>query len=83
MLVDRLKDVFEKKGFVEFQLYSLVYQIQKEQERVAIFTKNYPNKKVYYNNIDDLIKQYHIFGESILENEKGIKLYNIEEIEIL
>lgn len=73
--IEELKKQFITNGRVKFKLYTLDYEIIQNDAQVIIYSLQYPNNKTSFNSFDEVINNYLIYNESIIENEdKIIKL---------
>ncbi len=68
MVVEELKKKFETEKEVKFKLYSLEYIIQEEDSKVIIYPLLYSSKKNVYNSFDEVLYNYTIYNESIIDN---------------
>ena len=73
MNVDQIKNILTAEQKVKFKLYSLEYVVEIIDGKTVIYTQLYPSKKDTFNNIDELLEQYLIFGENIKENDNRIQ----------
>ena len=73
MNVDQIKKILSVEQKVKFKLYSLEYVIEIIDGKAIIYSQLYPSKKTTFNNIDELLEQYLIFGENIKENDNRIQ----------
>jgi len=68
MVVEELKKKFETEREVKFKLYSLEYIIKEENNKVIIYPLLYSSKKNVYNSFDEVLYNYTIYNESIIDN---------------
>lgn len=68
MVVEELKKKFETEKEVKFKLYSLEYIIKEEDSKVIIYPLLYSSKKNVYNSFDEVLYNYTIYNESIIDN---------------
>ena len=72
MSILEMQRIFNENGIVKFRLYSLDYIIERESDKVCIYTTDYPNRKKYYDSISELLSTHLIYNETIAENETRI-----------
>lgn len=68
MVLNELKELYEKNKEVKFKLFSLDYTIKEEDGFVIIYAEMYVKQKRKYNTLDELLNNFTIYNESILEN---------------
>lgn len=68
MILNELKERYEKNNEVKFKLFSLEYIIQKVDNNVLVYPILYSNRKSTYSNLDDALNSFTIYNESILDN---------------
>lgn len=68
MVLNELKERYEKNKEVKFKLFSLEYIIQNIDNNVVVYALLYSNKKNYYSTIDEALNCFTIYNESILDN---------------
>lgn len=76
--INKIKEIFNSKGKVFFKLLSLEYIIEKKDNVVYIYSPTYPNDTRKYNSIDQLIENFFIYGNNLIDNEDRIT--NIKEL---
>lgn len=74
MVLNELKERYEKNNEVKFKLFSLEYIIQKADDKVVIYPLLYSNRKSAYSSLDETLNYYTIYNESIIENMDRIIL---------
>lgn len=72
MNIDNIKTIFNEKKEVHFKLYSLDYTIKEVDNKILVYADLYDNKKESYNTIDELLNNFTIYNESIIDNQNRI-----------
>lgn len=72
MIIEKIKEIYNNVNEVHFKIYSLEYTIKKENERTIIYADLYSGKKESYNNIDELLNNFTIYNETLIDNESRI-----------
>jgi len=68
MVLNELKERYEKNNEVKFKLFSLEYVIQKNDNGVEVYPLLYSNRKNHYSSLEEALNYYTIYNESIIEN---------------
>lgn len=68
MVVKKMKEIFERNHEVKFKLYSLEYVIKEMDKKTVIYPILYETKKKFFNSLDEILNDYTIYNESIIEN---------------
>lgn len=68
MILNELKEQYEKNNEVKFKLFSLEYIIQKVDNSVLVYPILYSNRKSTYSNLEEALNYYTVYNESIIEN---------------
>lgn len=68
MVLNELKERFEKNGEVRFKLFSLEYIIKKVDNKIEIYPSLYSNRKSIYPTLDDALNNFTVYNESIIES---------------
>ena len=76
MTIEEIKKIFDTNKEVKFKLYSLDYIVKQDNEKVVIYPIIYETKKSVYNSIDELLNNYLIYNETIIENENRLQKIN-------
>lgn len=76
MTIEEIKKTFETNKEVKFKLYSLDYVIKQIDDKAVIYPIIYETKKNVYNSIDELLNNYLVYNETIIENENRIVKIN-------
>lgn len=72
MIIEKIKDVFNNNSEVHFKIYTLEYTIKKDNDNVIIYADLYNGKKEIYNCLDELLNNFTIYNETLIENEDRI-----------
>lgn len=75
MNIEKLKSVLAKNNKVTFKLYSLEYVIELVDNHVQIYSPIYLNDIRTYNNINELLNNFRVYNETLLESENRIVVY--------
>ena len=75
MNIEKIKDKLAKNNKVMFKLYSLEYVIELVDNHVQIYSPTYLNDIRKYNNINELLNNFRIYNETLLESENRIVVY--------
>lgn len=70
--INKLKEIFNSKGKVFFKLLSLEYIIEKKEDIVCIYSPTYPSDTRKYKSIEQLIENFIIYGNNLIDNEDRI-----------
>lgn len=76
MNIEKLKSVLAKNNKVTFKLYSLEYVIELVDNHVQIYSPTYLNDIRKYNNINELLNNFRVYNETLLESEGRIVIYD-------
>ena len=76
--INKIKEIFNSKGKVFFKLLSLEYIIEEKDNIVYIYSPTYPKDTRKYNSIEQLIENFIIYGNNLIDNEDRIA--NIKNI---
>ena len=68
MILNELRDRYEKNNEVKFKLFSLEYIIQKQDNSVVVYPILYSNRKNIYSSLDEALNYYTIYNESVIDN---------------
>lgn len=68
MVLNELKERYEKNNEVKFKLFSLEYIIQKVDNNVLVYPILYSNRKSTYSSLEEALNYYTVYNESIIEN---------------
>lgn len=80
-MIESIKKALSQNKEILVKIYSMEYIIKKENNLINIYPKIYPDKKAYYETLEDLLKNYKIYNENIADNIDDISI--ISTIEIL
>ena len=76
MNIEKLKDKLAKNNKVMFKLYSLEYVIELVDNHVQIYSSTYLNDIRKYNNINELLNNFRVYNETLLESDGRIVIYD-------
>lgn len=77
MNVNRIKELFVANKEVHFKLFSLDYTIKQIDNNVVIISADiYSSRPSKYNTIDELLNNYTIYNETLIDN--GNRIINIK-----
>ncbi len=72
MLLTELKQRLENNNEVKIKLYTLDYTIRKEDDGIIIYADLYSSQKKKFNDIDDLLNNYYVYNESMINCLKDV-----------
>lgn len=76
MNIEKLKSVLAKNNKVTFKLYSLDYIIEIVDNHVQIYSPTYLNDVRKYNNLEELLNNFRVYNETLLESDRKIVIYD-------
>lgn len=68
MLKERIEQILNEKGIVQIKIYSLEYTIELIENKYVIYANYYKESKKTYNSLKELLSEYKIYNESIIDN---------------
>ena len=68
VVLNELKERYEKNNEVKFKLFSLEYIIYKIDNSVVVCPLLYSNRKSTYSTLDEALNYFTVYNESIMEN---------------
>lgn len=75
MNIGKIKNILAKNNKVTFKLYSLDYEINIVDNYIQIFSLAYPKLVKIYNTLEELLNNFQVYNESLLEVEDRIMVY--------
>lgn len=76
MSYEDLKNEFEKNNKLHFKLYSLEYVIEHVDNNIQIYAIDYPTMKSKYNSFEELMNNYTVYNEKLIEIVNNIIIIN-------
>lgn len=76
MSYEELKNKFNIDHKLKFKLYSLEYNVELVNDKVEIYAISYENRKKYYNSFDELMNNYTVYNEPLMEQISRIQIIN-------
>ncbi len=76
MNIEKLKNALAKNNKVTFKLYSLEYVIELVDNHVQIYSPTYMNDIRSYSNINELLNNFRVYNETLLEVDERIVVYD-------
>ena len=76
MSFKELQEIFESNNVIKFKLYSLEYVIELVDNHVQIYSPTYLNDIRKYNNINELLNNFRVYNETLLESDGRIVIYD-------
>ena len=76
MSYEELKNKFNIDHKLKFKLYSLEYTVELVNDKVEIYAISYENRKKYYNSFDELMNNYTVYNEPLMEQISRIQIIN-------
>lgn len=71
---NNLKQLFETNQKLHLKLYSLEYNIEVVDNKVVIYAIYYEKNKKYFNSFDELINNYTVYNEPLINQLNRIKV---------
>ena len=71
---NNLKQLFETNHKLHLKLYSLEYNIEAFDNKVVIYAIYYEKNKKYFNSFDELINNYTVYNEPLINQLNRIKV---------
>lgn len=71
---NNLKQLFETNQKLHLKLYSLEYNIEVFDNKVVIYAIYYEKNKKYFNSFDELINNYTVYNEPLINQLNRIKV---------
>lgn len=68
MILNEIKEKLANHKKVQIKIYSLDYTIEEQTDDIVIYANLYPKQKSSYKTIDDLLTNFTIYNENILDN---------------
>lgn len=72
--MNKFNSILKEKRILEFQIYGLKYTIECIDNKYIIYSKLNREFKKEYNSIYSLFKNYKIYGENLIDNDKKIEI---------
>ena len=66
MVYEDFKNIFVTSKIIKFKLYSLEYVVEQKENCVEIYAIYYENRKKQYNSLDELMNNYTVYNEPII-----------------
>ena len=73
---NNLKQLFETNQKLHLKLYSLEYNIEVIDNKIAIYAIYYEKNKKYYSSFEDLMNNYTVYNEPLINQLNRIKVLN-------
>ncbi len=71
---NELKQIYETNHLINFKLHSLEYVIEEDNNKCAIYAIDYPKNKKYYNSFDELMNNYLVYLEPLINSINIIQI---------
>ena len=75
MNVEKIKNRLAKDNKVILKLYSLEYTIEIINNNIQIYPLTYPADIKIYNNLEELLNNFRVYNESLVDVEERIVVY--------
>ena len=75
MNIEKLKSILAQHNKVTFKLYSLEYVIEAFDNKIQIYSTTYPNNIRKYSNIDELLNDFKVYNETLIESQERVIIY--------
>lgn len=76
MILNEIKEKLATNKKVQIKIYSLDYTIEEQTDDIVIYANLYPKQKSFYKTIDELLNNFTIYNESIIENIDRVTILN-------
>ena len=76
MNYNNLKQLFETNQKLHLKLYSLEYNIEVIDNKITIYAIYYEKNKKYYSSFEDLMNNYTVYNEPLINQLNRIKVLN-------
>lgn len=73
---NNLKQLFETNQKLHLKLYSLEYNIEVIDNKITIYAIYYAKNKKYYSSFEDLMNNYTVYNEPLINQLNRIKVLN-------
>jgi hypothetical protein len=71
---NQLYELFSNNKVIHFKLYSLEYNIEEEDNKVVIYANYYEKNKRYFNSFEELMNNFNIYNEPLINQLNRIKI---------
>lgn len=75
MNIEKIKNILAKGNKVVFKLYSLEYAIEIVDNQVRIYSLIYPDNTKFYSTLEELVNNYRVYNESLVDIDDRIVVY--------
>ncbi|MDO5569016.1 MAG: hypothetical protein Q4G04_02750 [bacterium] len=72
MTIEQIINKLKNDNSVSFKLYSLIYKIKYKNNKYYISSSTSYNRISSFNSIDELLDNYLMYNETIIQNENRI-----------
>ena len=69
---EKIKSLLQQNKKVQFKLYSMDYVIEQKDDSVIIYSPTYPKDIKKYANIDNLLLNFTVYNESLIDSDSRI-----------
>ena len=76
MNFNEIKEKLATNKKVKIKIYSLDYTIEEQTDGIVIYANLYPKQKSSYKTIEELLNNFTIYNESIIENIDRVNVLN-------
>lgn len=71
-MINEVKEKLITNKKIQIRVYSLDYTIEQLDDNVVIYADLYPNQKKSYRTIEELLDNFTIYNENIIDNIDSI-----------
>ena len=71
-MINEVKEKLITNKKIQIRVYSLDYTIEQLDDNVVIYANLYPNQKKSYRTIEELLDNFTIYNENIIDNIDSI-----------
>ena len=74
MILNEIKEKLATNKKIQIKIYALDYTIEEQTNNIVIYANLYPKQKSSYKNIDELLTNFTIYNENILDNINRVSI---------
>ena len=74
-----LQEKFNSDNIIEFKLYSLEYVIEKKNDVIFAYAKDYSGRKEEFNSFKEAMNNYKIYTEPLINQIENLEIINKDD----
>ena len=74
-----LQEKFDSNNVIRFKLYSLEYIIEKKENYILAYAKEYSGRKQKYNSFKETLNDFKIYAEPLVNQIDKIELIDKDD----